>query len=121
MSRILRVTGYELRVQPFALCSSLFPSAFCLLPSAFSSPYSLLLTSSLTPHHSPLLLLTHLLTLLNYSSYFALSEYVLSLVSIFILSPVFTNNGTIILAPVSTSAGLSELVEEVSPFIPGSV
>ena len=61
------------------------------------------------------------LTELNYSTYFALSEYVLSLVSIFILSPVFTNNGTIILAPVSTSAGLSELVEEVSPFIPGSV
>ena len=40
--------------------------------------------------------------------------------SILILSPLFINNGTVIIAPVSTLAGLLAPVAE-SPLTPGSV
>ena len=44
----------------------------------------------------------------------------MDLVSIFIVSPWFTNNGTCIVIPVSSCAGFVAL-DVVSPFNPGSV
>ncbi len=43
------------------------------------------------------------------------------LVSILITSPVFTNNGTFIVAPVSSSAGFVAPAPAVFPLNPGSV
>ena len=53
--------------------------------------------------------------------YFIRSTYSRVRVSTRILSPVLMKSGTRIVAPVLTVAGLSELVEAVSPLIPGSV